>query len=143
VIGSSEYCCPYTVPKTLTESEVNYGQFYFLRNFVLEKCFHSFVELFTFFMSQKKCPSCQQWSNWSQKLDDKCEHCGALLEGQRIAEIRQREKMVSRPMTFNKRKIEPGDSLGKAIYKRVFNVTGAAYFAFLSFMVWLIAVAIH
>lgn len=93
--------------------------------------------------SQKKCPSCGQWTTWNQRLDDKCEHCGAQLEKQRAEEVKHRQELAGKPLTFNKRKIEPGDSLGKALYKRIFNVTGAAYFAFLSFLIWLIAVVVH
>lgn len=94
-------------------------------------------------MSQKKCPACGQWSHWNQDINDKCEHCGKVLEAQRAVDQKKREDNAKKPMTFTRRRIEPGDSFGKVVYKNVFNWAGAAYFAFLSFMVWLIAVVIH
>jgi hypothetical protein len=94
-------------------------------------------------MSQKKCPACAQWSNWNQDMNDKCEHCGMVLEHQRAADTRKREEKARRPLTFTRRKIEPGDSMVQMLYKSIFNWTGAAYFGFLSFMMWLIAVVVH
>ena len=94
-------------------------------------------------MSQKKCPACGQWSNWNQSMTDKCEHCGTVLERQRAEDTKRREDNAKKPLTFTKRKVEPGDSFLQVMYKKVFNWTGAAYFAFLSFMMWLIAVVIH
>lgn len=94
-------------------------------------------------MSQKKCPACSQWSSWNQDINDKCEHCGTVLELQRAVDQKKREESARKPMTFSKRKVMPGDSIWQVICKNVFNWAGAAYFAFLSFMVWLIAVVIH
>ena len=37
----------------------------------------------------KKCPACQQWSGWQKQPDDRCEHCGELLDPRTHAEAQQ------------------------------------------------------
>lgn len=93
--------------------------------------------------SQKKCAACGQWSVWTHNVNDKCEHCGKLIDKQGAEDIKKRETLANQPAVFKKRAITPGDSPWQIMKKHVFNVTGAAYFAFLSFMAWLIAVVIH
>ena len=31
-------------------------------------------------VNEKKCPHCNNWSEWNSSLDDVCEHCGELLQ---------------------------------------------------------------
>ena len=35
-------------------------------------------------ISEIKCHSCGQWSNWTSRIDEKCPHCGAYLDPGRL-----------------------------------------------------------
>jgi predicted amidophosphoribosyltransferase len=44
------------------------------------------------FTGQKRCPNCGQWSGHYQRPDDRCEHCGELLDPQASAKEEALEK---------------------------------------------------
>jgi hypothetical protein len=35
-------------------------------------------------ISEIKCPSCEKWSKWNGKIDEKCPHCNAYLDPGRV-----------------------------------------------------------
>jgi hypothetical protein len=34
-------------------------------------------------VSEIKCPTCGKWSNWTNKIDEKCPHCNSYLDPER------------------------------------------------------------
>ncbi|GAA4002042.1 hypothetical protein GCM10022408_11720 [Hymenobacter fastidiosus] len=43
--------------------------------------------------ASRKCSYCQQWSTWQQRSDDRCEHCGELLDPQAHRSALAREEV--------------------------------------------------
>lgn len=42
--------------------------------------------------TEKKCPSCNEWTNWQRQLNDRCHHCNELLDERAVKEKEEREE---------------------------------------------------
>jgi hypothetical protein len=40
-------------------------------------------------INEIKCPACGQWGQWTGKIDEKCEHCGGLLNPERFLYVEE------------------------------------------------------
>ena len=94
-------------------------------------------------MSTKKCPFCQQWSEWEQQPDDRCTHCGNLLDPQASHCAQQEaatahEKAASRVRLIQ---LNPDDSLGIRLLKWVGRGGQLLFIALLSFFIWVATIA--
>ncbi len=88
---------------------------------------------------EKKCPECGKWSGWQQKLDDKCEHCGALLspgDKKRQENIAQQQKENQENWIFYIQDDDPG---WKKTLKKTGNFIHYVLMAIIGFFAWLIA----
>ena len=47
-------------------------------------------------ISEIKCPNCGQWSKWTDKVDDKCPHCGAYFEPGRLLYAEEKKMITAR-----------------------------------------------
>jgi hypothetical protein len=93
--------------------------------------------------SSRKCPGCGQWSNWQQSPDDKCEHCGSLLDPQALKARQQREEDEFRQKEqFNIALIEiyPSDSALTRFGKRIIQGFQLSLMAIISFIIWVVTI---
>jgi rRNA maturation protein Nop10 len=71
--------------------------------------------------SEIKCPNCGEWTLWTDKADEKCVHCGELLEPGRFS--REAEKKIAQ--TFKKRNhyfdLKPNEDPIQREFKLFFN----------------------
>ncbi len=90
-------------------------------------------------MSQKKCPHCGQWSNWSNNINDRCENCGKPLAQEEL----DREKKRADEKEKNEKDwmfyINPNDSELVKFFKKTGNLFYTVFMAIMSFIMWLIA----
>lgn len=91
-------------------------------------------------ISEKKCPHCGQWSAWQQQHDDRCRHCGQLLDprAQRMHTFREQQR------ADNKKKlaallvaVRADDPWHVRVGKRLFNGVQLVFAAIISFIIWL------
>jgi predicted amidophosphoribosyltransferase len=94
-------------------------------------------------LSSKKCAACQQWSVWQQSLNDRCEHCGELLDPQAAQNARQREEVANQKATPGLQLIEihPDDGAFTQFFKRMIRGGQLAFAAILAFIVWFVTLA--
>ncbi len=68
----------------------------------------------------KKCPHCQQWSTWQQLPDDRCEHCGDLLDPQAYRSALAREEVAQQQLpSVMLVEIKPGDGAVVRFFKTI------------------------
>ncbi|GAB3845991.1 hypothetical protein GCM10028822_05330 [Hymenobacter terrigena] len=89
--------------------------------------------------SSKKCPECQQWSTWEQHPDDRCTHCGALLDPQAQRSALAREELANQPMpAFALLEIKADDRAVVRFFKTIIRGGQLAFAALLAFIVWVV-----
>ena len=86
--------------------------------------------------STKKCPACQQWSEWQQQADDRCEHCGALLDPRTHAEAQQ--AAAAPPRGIQLMEIKPEDGGLVRFFKTLVRGGQLLFIAIIGFIVWLV-----
>lgn len=90
-------------------------------------------------MGQKKCPHCQQWSDWDQDIEDTCEHCGQKLS---LMEIQRNQKREEERIA-NEQKwmfyIQKSDPPFMVFLKKAGNLFYTVFMAIMTFLLWLIA----
>ncbi|HEX8507805.1 MAG TPA: hypothetical protein VF630_20750 [Hymenobacter sp.] len=93
--------------------------------------------------ASKKCNACQQWSTWQQNPDDRCEHCGELLDPRAQQNAQQREEVANLPSHPSLRLIEikPDDGAFVRFLKTMARGGQLAFAAILAFIVWLVTLA--
>jgi len=94
-------------------------------------------------VSTRKCPACGQWSNWSQNPDDKCEHCGSILDPQGLrARQLQEEEALRQKKNLNIALIEiyPYDSSLTRFGKRIVQGFQLTLMGIISFIIWVVTV---
>ncbi|WP_426060986.1 hypothetical protein [Hymenobacter sp. B1770] len=92
-------------------------------------------------LASKKCPNCHQWSIWQQSPNDRCEHCGELLDPQAQKSAVAREKLANQKMpSVVLMEINPEDGPIKRFFKTIVRGGQLAFAAILSFIVWVVAV---
>ncbi|WP_143962724.1 hypothetical protein [Litoribacter populi] len=90
-------------------------------------------------MGEKRCPHCGKWSDWNQKLEDPCDHCGKPLGGEDLEHRnRDRQKAQERAESWIFY-IREDDSDFVKFWKTVGNTFYIIYMSILSFFAWLIA----
>lgn len=85
---------------------------------------------------------CGQWSEWTGKPTELCEHCGGILdENGLIRQIAQEEREAQEKNKFDITLIEiyPSDNRLVIFLKRIVQGFQIAFMAILSFILWLIA----
>ncbi|WP_040302507.1 hypothetical protein [Algoriphagus machipongonensis] len=90
-------------------------------------------------MSQKKCPHCGQWSEWSNNFQDKCEHCGEPLskvELDRAQKIANEKEQNEKNWMFY---VHPDDSSIVKFFKKSGNLFYMVFMTIMTFLMWLIA----
>ena len=90
-------------------------------------------------MSEKRCPHCGEWSVWTQKLEDPCQHCGKPLGG---AELKERKKKIRLALEDQKKwvfYIREEDGPVLRAFKKVANFFYFIFMLIIGFIVWLIA----
>ena len=93
--------------------------------------------------SSRKCPACAQWSAWNQAPDDKCEHCGNILDPQGLkAQQEQEAETFRQKQNFNIALIEiyPYDSTLTRFGKRIIQAFQISLMAIISFIIWLVTI---
>ena len=90
------------------------------------------------FKSSKKCLYCGEWSVWKQEATDTCEHCGALLDDEKLLRTAAREAAKNEKKGFELDIIEiyPTDSGFVVFYKRVIQALQYSFIAIVSFILW-------
>ncbi|OUJ73117.1 hypothetical protein [Hymenobacter crusticola] len=87
----------------------------------------------------KKCPHCGQWSAWALHHEDRCTHCGELLDPQAYQQVIQRDAAEQEnekaPRVFIK--IDPADGLFTRLWKYVVLSGQVLFAAIISFFLWL------
>ena len=89
-------------------------------------------------ISTKKCPACQQWSHWQQQADDRCEHCGALLDPRSHAEAAQQAAAAPQRGGIQLIGIYPEDGGAVRFFKTIVRGGQLLFIAILGFIVWLV-----
>ena len=94
-------------------------------------------------VSTKKCPFCQQWSEWDMQPDDRCTHCGKLLDPQANNRARQEaanahEKAASKVRLIQ---IHPDDSAIVRLLKWIGRGGQLLFIALLSVFIWVATIA--
>ncbi len=90
--------------------------------------------------ASKKCPFCLQWSIWQQLPDDRCEHCGNLLDPQAEKSAIAREELANQKMSsVILMEINPEDGPVKRFFKTIVRGGQLAFAAILSFIMWVVA----
>jgi len=85
---------------------------------------------------EKKCPHCNQWTSWNQKLNDRCGHCNELLDAQRVKETEEflaREKTYKRSDWFT---IKEDDNIFMRATRRVALFFHIVFGAISWFFIW-------
>ena len=93
------------------------------------------------FKSSKKCPFCGQWSEWNQETTDTCEHCGALLDDEKLlrAAAREAAKNEQKKFDIDIIQIYPTDSGFVVFYKRIIQALQYSFIAIVTFILWFLA----
>jgi hypothetical protein len=89
-------------------------------------------------VSTKKCPSCQQWSQWQQQATDRCEHCDELLDPRTHAEDQQQEATERLRGGIQLMEINPEDGGLTWFFKTIVRGGQLLFIAILAFIVWLV-----
>ena len=94
-------------------------------------------------VSTKKCPFCQQWSEWQMQPDDQCTHCGKLLDPQASNQARQEAATAHQKAASRIRLIEihPDDSAVVRFLKHIGRGGQLLFIALLSFFISLVTLA--
>lgn len=91
--------------------------------------------------SSKKCVHCLEWSDWQQRSDDRCVHCGELLSPLAHAEAQQAARARQQPPSAFALHIDPQDGRLKRFGKRLAYGGKVAFAALLSFIIAVVAAA--
>jgi predicted amidophosphoribosyltransferase len=92
-------------------------------------------------LSTKKCPHCQQWSSWQQNPDDRCAHCGELLDPRAQKNAVAREQLANQKMpTVLLVEIKPEDGAVVRFFKTIIRGGQLLFAAIMAFFVWLVTV---
>ena len=93
--------------------------------------------------SSKKCPHCQQWSGWQQRPNDRCEHCGELLDPQAQCSVLAREELAKQQMpSILLIEVKPDDGAVVRFLKTIIRGGQLAFGAILAFLVWFATVLV-
>ncbi|MFD1871138.1 hypothetical protein [Hymenobacter bucti] len=92
-------------------------------------------------LSSKKCPSCQQWSQWQQHADDRCEHCGELLDPRASQDAYDDVQRTQRIKPVWQLDIKPEDGASTRLGKRLVYGGQVLFAAIMSALVALVAAA--
>lgn len=90
--------------------------------------------------STKKCPFCQQWSEWAQQPDDRCQHCGHLLDPRASHQARQDAAAAHQRAAARVQLIEirPEDGALLRLLKRVGRGGQLLFMGIVGLVVWLV-----
>lgn len=92
-------------------------------------------------LASKKCPHCQQWSTWHHNPEDRCEHCGGLLDPRaRQSAIQRAELESQKTSSVILMEITDEDKGAKRFFKTIVRGGQLAFAAILSFIVWVVTV---
>lgn len=90
-------------------------------------------------MSQKKCPHCGKWSEWTTSFDDRCEHCGEPLSPVDLERKAKKEEEAVRQEQNWMFYIKPDDGALMRFLKKSGNLFYMVFMAIMSFIMWVIA----
>jgi predicted amidophosphoribosyltransferase len=91
-------------------------------------------------LASKKCPFCHQWSTWQQRPDDRCEHCGNLLDPQAKKSATARDELANQKMpSVILMEINPEDGPLKRFFKTIVRGGQLAFAAIMTFIMWVVA----
>jgi hypothetical protein len=87
----------------------------------------------------KKCPHCGQWSTWNLHHEDRCTHCGELIDPQAYQSVLRRaeeeHKQEKAPKVFIQ--IYPSDGTFTRLWKYAVLSGQMLFAAIISFFIWL------
>ena len=72
-------------------------------------------------VSEIKCPSCGQWSQWTNRIDAKCPHCGAYLDPMRVEYAEERRLNTERARRDSYLVIQPNEDPVVGMFKQFIN----------------------
>jgi hypothetical protein len=93
--------------------------------------------------SSRKCPSCGQWSGWKQHPDDRCEHCGNVLDPKALKarQVREEEELRQKQhLNIALIEIYPYDSGLTRFGKRMVQGFQISLLAIISFIIWVVTI---
>lgn len=87
--------------------------------------------------SEKRCPSCGEWTQWSHSEGGTCTHCGFDLMAQRRVEAQERKERFyeKKASVFT---IKGDEHPLLALFYRTVNFIYMLFVGFMAAMVWLI-----
>jgi len=90
-------------------------------------------------VSTKKCPFCQQWSEWQLQPSDRCTHCGKLLDPQAHHRAQQDAAAAHNKQQSPVRliQINPEDGAVLRFFKWLVRGGQMLFMALLAFFVWI------
>jgi hypothetical protein len=93
--------------------------------------------------SEIKCPSCGEWTTWTGKIDDKCSHCGALLEPGRFSHSEEKKIVKSKKRENHYFELKPTDGPVQREVKLFFNsMLWGLYFIEIAFFLFITIVLV-
>ena len=89
-------------------------------------------------ISTKKCPACQQWSEWQLQPTDRCTHCGELLDPQAHQQAQQAAASGPEPKSpVRLIQINPEDGVILRALKWLVRGGQLLFIALLGLFVWI------
>jgi hypothetical protein len=87
--------------------------------------------------AKKKCPACEQWTNWKMQEGDTCEHCGHELLA-----VTTKEELENHMFNFNRGAsfyiISEKDKGLVLLFKKLVNMFFFVYVSIMAFISWVI-----
>jgi predicted amidophosphoribosyltransferase len=92
-------------------------------------------------VSTKKCPFCQQWSEWQQQPSDRCTHCGKLLDPRAHDDAQRQAAAQHQRSSIKLLEIRPEDSGIRRFLKTIGRGGQLLFIAVMGFFIWLATLA--
>lgn len=90
-------------------------------------------------IAETKCKNCGKWSKWEQKLEDTCEHCGAILKEEELKRANLAKENRQKELDEWIFTIRENDNALIILLKKIGNIAYLIYMGILGFIAWVIA----
>lgn len=89
--------------------------------------------------TDKKCPSCGQWTTWNHQLTDRCTHCNELLDKRTVEDHQRFETQLKINDENSFFAPKPGDNPFMIAFRKTAWAVHFVYMSIVSFILWLLA----